>query len=630
MYNTGNTVPSSALEDMADNAQVFDGLVTKTSGTVTDRLGNTRRVFQQVIMDMGFNPVTGSFQAGATVTEYNQCLLDETTGTFYSWNGALPKVVPVGSTPATAGGIGPLLWVDRTDLMLRSYLASAYGSSAIGRGSSTVDVDLTALETKILNTKTVYVTDYAGYSTDIGAVISGIIDTELTTNNGVTIVVPPGIYPQTSTVNKTLPKHKAVELHLATGAQIRVNLDINAYKIIGDSTNRFTISGSGSIDANFGTNSATSTALYVEGFRFPKSLNITGAVTIGTTTHDVNWKTGFHLVDCDTPIISGLNIQEASTSPFGTALRIEAINQQTTDLRFVNVTTGRHKYFVEAYNHRTGAGLEGIQFIDCTFFGSGIIQNTVSPLVYAPPQVWFKGCHINNQNATLPVITIVSYNSIRIEDCDVYNYSGAGLLVADSCTNMVISNTDLYWQGGARGNSIRLASTFAPCGALTLDGLRDHADDATGSIVLMSSNKIYGIEIRNCKKDAIHKPWITNPYDVNWGRIVADRGLAYGYSAGDKRLLVAPMVSSVGPQDISASVGNIVLLTTAGNINAINGRYNDIVTFICDVVGQSFTHNAYLLLAGNVSATSTKTGATITFAYQGQGVYREISRSSSF
>lgn len=120
MYNTGNSVPSSALEDMADNAQVFDGLVTQTSGTVTDRLGNVRRPFQQIVTDMGFNPVSGSFQSGATITEYNQCLLDSSKGTFYSWGGALPKVVPAGSTPATAGGVGVGAWSDKTDLTLRS------------------------------------------------------------------------------------------------------------------------------------------------------------------------------------------------------------------------------------------------------------------------------------------------------------------------------------------------------------------------------------------------------------------------------------------------------------------------------------------------------------------------------
>lgn len=123
MYSTGNQVPSSALEDMADNAQTFDALVTKTEGTTTDRNGITRRVFQQIIMDMGFQPLEGSFQTGATITARNQCLQDTSTGTFYSWSGVISEggyVVPAGSTPTTSGGIGPLLWVDRTDLMLRS------------------------------------------------------------------------------------------------------------------------------------------------------------------------------------------------------------------------------------------------------------------------------------------------------------------------------------------------------------------------------------------------------------------------------------------------------------------------------------------------------------------------------
>lgn len=163
MYNTGNPVPSNALEDMADNAQVFDALVTQTSGTVTDRLGNVRRSYQQVITDMGFNPVSGSFQDGATVTEYNQCLIDETTGTFYSWGGALPKVVSVGSTPATAGGIGPLLWIDRTDLLVRedltrngtsiddlSRLNTTSGASKVKTATgATVEARLTADESSI-------------------------------------------------------------------------------------------------------------------------------------------------------------------------------------------------------------------------------------------------------------------------------------------------------------------------------------------------------------------------------------------------------------------------------------------------------------------------------------------------
>ena len=78
--------------------------------------GQVQKTLPKVLQDVGFKPVSGSFQAGATITEHDQCLLDTSSGTFYSWNGALPKVVAAGSTPATAGGIGVLLWVDRTDI----------------------------------------------------------------------------------------------------------------------------------------------------------------------------------------------------------------------------------------------------------------------------------------------------------------------------------------------------------------------------------------------------------------------------------------------------------------------------------------------------------------------------------
>jgi len=110
---------------MADNAQTLDALVTKTEGTTTDRKGVNRRVFQQIIMDMGFQPLSGSFQTGATITARNQTLYDEVSHVFYSWGGALPKVVAAGATPATSGGIGAGAWVDRTDLTLRNELSNS-------------------------------------------------------------------------------------------------------------------------------------------------------------------------------------------------------------------------------------------------------------------------------------------------------------------------------------------------------------------------------------------------------------------------------------------------------------------------------------------------------------------------
>lgn len=145
MYNTGNAVPSAALEDMADNAQTFDALVTKTEGTTTDRLGRTRRVFQQILMDMGFQPLAGSFQTGATITARNQTLYDEVSHAFYAWGGTIPVggyVVQAGSAPSTAGGVGVGLWTDKTDLMLRSELFGSLGYISEYYTISTLFADL--------------------------------------------------------------------------------------------------------------------------------------------------------------------------------------------------------------------------------------------------------------------------------------------------------------------------------------------------------------------------------------------------------------------------------------------------------------------------------------------------------
>lgn len=49
----------------------------------------------------------------------NQVLRYEATGEYYRWDGAFPKVVPAGSTPETAGGVGLGAWVSVGDAAFR-------------------------------------------------------------------------------------------------------------------------------------------------------------------------------------------------------------------------------------------------------------------------------------------------------------------------------------------------------------------------------------------------------------------------------------------------------------------------------------------------------------------------------
>ncbi|QMV34170.1 tailspike protein [Salmonella phage vB_SentM_sal1] len=61
--------------------------------------------------------LTGSFTFGQTVNTKNELLVHADAK--YRWDGALPKVVPAGSTPASTGGVGLGAWVSVGDAAFR-------------------------------------------------------------------------------------------------------------------------------------------------------------------------------------------------------------------------------------------------------------------------------------------------------------------------------------------------------------------------------------------------------------------------------------------------------------------------------------------------------------------------------
>lgn len=81
---------------------------------------------------VGFKPADGSFEDGGTINHRWETLLYEAEGNYYQWMGKLPKSVPVGSTPMTAGGISPTTWVNQTDLALRADLKQPTGAGLSG------------------------------------------------------------------------------------------------------------------------------------------------------------------------------------------------------------------------------------------------------------------------------------------------------------------------------------------------------------------------------------------------------------------------------------------------------------------------------------------------------------------
>ena len=87
-----------------------------TSGYImrSSRFAGTqaREALRRSYAEAGYNLVDGSFEAGGTLVNTNDVLLQEHAGEAYLWKGAYPKTVPANSTPATSGGVSASGWLD--------------------------------------------------------------------------------------------------------------------------------------------------------------------------------------------------------------------------------------------------------------------------------------------------------------------------------------------------------------------------------------------------------------------------------------------------------------------------------------------------------------------------------------
>lgn len=135
---TSLPIPSEDPRDLKFNAGKFDEVMTSDAHYYTDRFDVQRWTiagFQYTALEAirAYGYITmDSFEDGATLTLPNQVLRYEATGEYYRWDGALPKVVAPGSTPASTGGEGAGAWVGVGDASLRADLAKESGFGLIG------------------------------------------------------------------------------------------------------------------------------------------------------------------------------------------------------------------------------------------------------------------------------------------------------------------------------------------------------------------------------------------------------------------------------------------------------------------------------------------------------------------
>ncbi|EPG2184069.1 hypothetical protein I8I28_000659 [Enterobacter cloacae] len=200
---TNLPVPSESPRDLKFNAGKIDEFVTSFSQWYVDRFGvqhytieGLKQLVLQQIYNLGWN-LKGTFQGGGTVTAAGDLLQDTSTGIWYRWDNlsSLPKTVPAGSTPSSAGGTGPGKWqpVDVADV-LRKDLAKPSGAGLSGY-DATVSYPANTVGAELNNRRKnmVFATADAGIPND-GSDVSTQVSTFLNANKGKFIVFDSGTY----------------------------------------------------------------------------------------------------------------------------------------------------------------------------------------------------------------------------------------------------------------------------------------------------------------------------------------------------------------------------------------------------------------------------------------------------
>ncbi|MEP9340509.1 hypothetical protein ABKT96_12300 [Enterobacter kobei] len=195
---TQNSVPSESPIDLKFNAGKIDEFVTSFSQWYVDRFGvqhytieGLKQLVLQQIYNLGWN-LKGTFQGGGTVTAAGDLLQDTASLIWYRWDdlSTLPKTVPSGSTPASAGGTGPGKWqpVEVSDV-LRKDLAAADGFKLIGRCATVAALRLVE---PTINKQMISLVEYAS-GTGYGGGILWYDNTDTTSaDNGVDVFVTTG------------------------------------------------------------------------------------------------------------------------------------------------------------------------------------------------------------------------------------------------------------------------------------------------------------------------------------------------------------------------------------------------------------------------------------------------------
>ena len=191
-----------SLEDLqtAKKHQIFEAeVITGKAGGVAGGVsidyatnqvtGQVQKTMPAILRDLGFEPATFDFTTGGTLStaDRNKAVLWSLSsggdGYWYYWAGALPKVIPAASTPASTGGVIAGAWRPVGDITLRGDLAAGNGASLVGFTQAGTGTANRTTQDKLR--ENVSLSDFSGFvgdgvADDTASVIAASINVNLT------------------------------------------------------------------------------------------------------------------------------------------------------------------------------------------------------------------------------------------------------------------------------------------------------------------------------------------------------------------------------------------------------------------------------------------------------------------
>lgn len=128
------------IKYVAANMEALISLAESVDPLV-DSIQTAFEALRRTYTESGYDLLKATFKTGAAIGTRSHVLIDDTTGIAYSWEGALPKFVPEGSTLDSTGGIGPSSWVPRDLTSLRQQLSQPGGVSLVGGAVSDSELE---------------------------------------------------------------------------------------------------------------------------------------------------------------------------------------------------------------------------------------------------------------------------------------------------------------------------------------------------------------------------------------------------------------------------------------------------------------------------------------------------------